>query len=202
MFTSYYSAALLLALPLTSIAHPAPPDSSAVTPRHRLLTVSTFHVWSPLIPSLGYEALVRPRWGVRANLGAHHASERYTYTSSYNAGYGTYTIGTRQYRQTVLAADVSLNYYLQARKPALLGWFAGVGVITVFSHSRYTDDKPAYESITYRRVSARPTLRAGRHWALGQRWLLDTNVAVAIWHDPGRVVFLQEFIGLGAGYRF
>jgi hypothetical protein len=200
MLTFCYSAALLQSIPLASMSHPSPPDSSAVAARPHLLTGHTLHLGSPFIPAAGYEAIVRPRWGLRASLGGRHASKRYTYSSTDSNG--RTAIGTTEFRFTDLLVDASLNYYLQSRKPSLTGWFVGVGLITAFNHTRIAEDNPAYRSHTHQEVGARPTLRAGRHWALGPRWLLDTHVAVAIWADPARVVFLKEFIGLGAGYRF
>jgi hypothetical protein len=200
MATLCYSASLLLSIPFGSLTHPAPPDSSAVSARRHLLTAHTLHIASPFIPALGYEVVVRPRWGVRASLGGAHNT--YRYNSSYVDANGMLTSGTREYRSTDVLLDASFNYYLQSQKPALMGWFVGAGIITGFSHFRVTDDDPAYRSYSRRHVAARPFLRAGRHWALGQRWLLDTHVGVAVWTDPNRLVFLKEFIGVGAGYRF
>jgi hypothetical protein len=197
MTASYYGAALLLSIPFTSMAQPAPPDSSA-GPRRHLLTVHTLHIASPFVAAVGYEALVRSRWSVRASLGG--TRDTYRYTSYYIDAAGYIVPGTGQSHRTHLLADASLNYYLQARKPALLGWFVGAGFLTAFTHIK--DKDLIAPARTYRELAARPILRAGRHWALGRRWLVDTNVAVAIWSDPDRVVFLQEFIAVGAGYRF
>jgi len=200
MTANCYGAALLLLFPFGSIAQSPSPDSSAVSPRRHLLTVHTLHLASPFVPALGYETRVRSRWGVRVSLGGQHDS--YRYNSYYIDANGVLATGTAKESNLSLYTDISLNYYLQARKPALIGWFVGAGFLTAFNHDRYTNGDPAYGSKTYRHIAARPTLRAGRHWALGQRWLLDTNVGVVIWSDPYRGLYVEELIGVGAGYRF
>ncbi len=48
---------------------------------------------------------------------------------------------------------------------------------------------------------------AGRHWALGRRWLLDTHLAAEFYtqrqYDTNRLgVFAEATLGLGVGYRF
>ncbi|UOQ68818.1 hypothetical protein [Hymenobacter volaticus] len=115
---------------------------------------------------------------------------------------GVLIAGTAHYRYTTLYTDASLNYYLQARKPTFVGWFVGVGFIAAYAYRRVTNDNPQYPTRTSHDVAVRPLLRGGRHWALGQRWLLDTHVAVAISSYPTQRIALNEFIGVGAGYRF
>ncbi|UOG73411.1 hypothetical protein MTX78_14895 [Hymenobacter tibetensis] len=197
MNAKHYGAALLLLFPFGSRAQS---DSIAVSPHRHLLTVHTLHIAAPFIPALGYEARVRPRWGGRVSLGGRSTSYRYNYP--YADANGLIVTGTTKYRNTELLADASLNYYLQGRKPELMGWFIGAGIIAAFSRNQFTSDDLTYRSGTHRSLAARPIVRAGRHWALGQRWLLDTNVAVVVWSDPDRMVYLKEFIGIGAGYRF
>jgi hypothetical protein len=199
MSTFRYSAAFFLLIPLASVARSAPPDSTVASRRH-LLTLHTLHIRTPFIPALGYEASVRPRWGVRASLGANHNSNRYS-SSYYNAA-GLLIVGTTHYRYTSLLTDASLNYYLQARKQALIGWFVGVGFIAGYTYRRVTNDSPSFPTRTSHDVAVRPLLRGGRHWTLGQRWLLDTHVAVAISSYPTQRIALNELLGVGAGYRF
>ena len=47
-----------------------------------------------------------------------------------------------------------------------------------------------------------PLLGGGRHWALGQRWLIDTNVAIAMASYRTQRVAVKEILGVGADYRF
>ncbi|UOQ68817.1 hypothetical protein [Hymenobacter volaticus] len=61
MTTLHCSIALLLSVPLASVAQPAPSDS-APAPRH-LFTLHTLRIKSPFIPALGYEVPVWSRWG-------------------------------------------------------------------------------------------------------------------------------------------
>jgi hypothetical protein len=193
-----YRVALLLSMPLGSMAQSTLPDSSAVSRRH-LLTAHTLHVAAPFIPALGYEALVRPRWGVRGSLGVER--DGYRYQSSYTEA-GMRVTGRSEYRYTGLLADASLNYYLQAQKPALMGWFVGAGFVTEYSYSRLTNTGGPFPSETRRHFAVRPLLRGGRHWTLGQRWVLDTHVAVAPWSRTNRPLYVKLFTGIGAGYRF
>ncbi|MDF7814188.1 hypothetical protein [Hymenobacter sp. YC55] len=198
MTTLWYSA-FLLAIPFGSRAHSLPSDSTAA-PRRHLLTLHTLHIVSPLIPALAYEVPVSSRWALRASLGGDHNSYRYTF--NYYDDMGVLVSGSTRYRYTGLIADVSLNYYLQARKPALLGWFVGGGVLGAFSRRQVTHDNTGFASRTSHDFLVRPLLRAGRHWALGKRWLLDTHVAVAVSSYPTQRIALNELLGVGAGYRF
>ncbi|MGY2134875.1 hypothetical protein ACW9KT_21775 [Hymenobacter sp. HD11105] len=192
-------AALLLALPRLSTAATPPitPDSLA---RRQLLTLHTLRLTSPFTPALGYERGVGSRWSVRASLGGDHARQRSRFSGLDPTG--TPITFSTQFRTTDLIADASLNYYLQARQPSLIGWFVGAGLIGAYSHSRAIQESPTAASSTSQDVQVRPLLRAGRHWALGQRWLVDTHVAVAVSIARRPRVALTEFIGLGAGYRF
>lgn len=195
-----YGAALLLATPWESTAQPTTPPDSTVTPRRHLLTLHTLHIAEPFIPALGYERRVWTRWGVRASLGGESYYYRYNY-DEFDVNGIPYRVSGHS-RSTTLFTDVSLNYYLQARKPTLVGWFVGGGVITAFNRWRTKRDGPNPSSRTSHYFEMRPILRGGRHWALGQRWLLDTNVAVAISSYKAQPLAIKEFIGVGAGYRF
>ncbi|WP_143436523.1 hypothetical protein [Hymenobacter crusticola] len=198
MLTLCYGA-FLLALPLGNAAHPTTPDSTAAPHRH-LLTLHTLRISSPFVPALGYEAPVRPRWSVRTSLGGYHNSYRYSYNTVDETGTLHGPI-SRRYRSTTLVVDASLNYYLQGSKPALVGWFVGAGLRTGLQRTRITDDGILAFSPTLRVLSVRPLLRAGRHWALGQRCLVDTHVGLLVSSYRTQRVSLVRVIGVGLGYR-
>ena len=195
-----YGAALLLALPRLSTATPVLLPDSTAPARRQVFTLHTLRLAAPFTPALGYERGVGARWSVRTSLGADQERLRSSYSGPDQTG-TPITIST-QYRYTNLLADVSLNYYLQARKPSMIGWFVGAGLIGAYSHTQVRQESPTASSRTYQDVQARPLLRAGRHWALGPRWLLDTHVAVAVSISRRPWVALTEFVGLGAGYRW
>ncbi|MGY2134889.1 hypothetical protein ACW9KT_21845 [Hymenobacter sp. HD11105] len=201
LFRTLCYGAALLALPLPSLATtPALlPDSTAPI-RRQVFTLHTLRLTSPFTPALGYERGVGARWSVRASLGGDHARQRSRFSGPDPTG--TPITFSTQFRTTDLIADASLNYYLQARQPSLIGWFVGAGLIGAYSHSRAIQESPTASSRTSQDVQVRPLLRAGRHWALGQRWLVDTHVAVAVSIARRPRVALTEFVGLGAGYRF
>ncbi|WP_324672160.1 hypothetical protein [Hymenobacter sp. GOD-10R] len=194
MLTLCYSGAFLLALSPGSAAHSAAPDSTAATHRH-LLTLHTLRVNAPFLPALGYESQVHPRWSVRTSLSGQRNSLNYSYNTIDETGTIHGPI-SRRYRSTTLITDVSLNYYLQGSKPALVGWFVGAGLRSGLQRTRITDDGAVAFSPTFRALSVRPLLRAGRHWALGQRWLVDTHVGILVSSSS-----LERVIGVGVGYR-
>jgi hypothetical protein len=106
------------------------------------------------------------------------------------------------YRYSRLTAEASLNYYLQAHKPALIGWFVGTGLVAGATRSHTTEAGTYPFSQKFSGLQVRVALRGGRHWALGQRWLLDTNAAVEATSYRSRPLALNKMLDLGIGYRF
>jgi hypothetical protein len=198
--------ALLLVAPLANAASYCSPPDSTVVSRSRLLTInapqsSRGSVW----PTIGYEWGVRERWGVRTLLGYEYNEYRISYTNSDLDG-NIETFSTR-YRNSALMAKASLNYYFQTRKPALVGWFAGAGLLARVHYDRRNQESPFSSSEKNTGVAVRPIVMAGRHWALGRRWLLDTHLGAEFYtlrnyNTNGRALYADATLGLGVGYRF
>lgn len=206
MLLKLWIGALLLVAPLARAASYCSPPDSTVVSRSRLLTLNAPQSnGGSVLPLIGYEWSIHPRWGVRALLGYEYENRRSGYTY-YDPDGTTLTVTTR-YRYSGLVAKASLNYYFQTRKPALVGWFAGAGLLTRAYRSRIDEESSFSFSDTNTGLAVRPILMAGRHWALGRRWLLDTHLAAEFYTNRNnfnnrRDLYAEATLGLGVGYRF
>lgn len=203
--SSLWIGALLLAAPLANAAAYCSPPDSTVVARNRLLTINLPQSsGGSLFPTIGYEWGVHPRLGVRTLLGYEYNQHR-SGSTYYDPDGSTQTFSYR-HRYSGLLAKASLNYYFQTRKPALVGWFAGAGLVARAYRSRTDEDGPIPFSNTNNGFRVRPIVMAGRHWALGRRWLLDTHLGAefSTWYRyrNKRRLHVQETVGLGVGYRF
>ncbi|SHJ22638.1 Outer membrane protein beta-barrel domain-containing protein [Hymenobacter daecheongensis DSM 21074] len=201
------SLALLATLPLAARATaPAQPDTTAApAPRtHALKLGLRTTAGQGLLPTAGYEWQLRPRLSLQTSLG---------YTgSTWHGGYSyvndDYTISNYSYtlRARHLTAAAELRYYFQRTKPALLGWYAGVGLGTSYNQFTYAaSNHPT--TTTSSTLTIRPQLRLGRQWSLGQRLLLDTYLGL----DMNQQYFSRSWrnrwqatgvAGFQLGYRF
>ena len=156
-------------------------------------------------PTLGYE------WALGRHLsletgGSYNGSTwrgGYSYVNDDNSvtDYSYYQ-RTRQ-----VMGQLQARYYFQRRTPALIGWYAGLGLNTTYSYSFSTSTtQPA--GFTTHRLAVQPQLRLGRQWALGQRFLLDTFLGLDMNKLPGRLPsgrrpwVATPAAGFQLGYRF
>jgi hypothetical protein len=196
---------MLLAAPLANATSYCTPPDSTVVSRNRLLTLNAPQSsGGSILPTIGYEWSLHPRWGVRTLLGYEYNEYRSGYT--YYDPDGTTVDFTSRYRRIGLLAKASLNYYFQARKPALVGWFAGAGLLARAYRNRVDQESPFQSSEKNNVLYVRPVIMAGRHWALGRRWLLDTHLGAEFYiqhyRANRRALFADATLGLGVGYRF
>ena len=196
----WISAALLLASSATNAASFSSPADSVMALHHRLFTLSTPSLKASWLPTLAYEWQVRPRWSVRTAIGYDYESRASSYSYVNLNGELVSTSSCFSYKS--LLANTTATYYLQAKKPALIGWFVGAGLSTGITHSDFRQESPVVSSRKGYDFLLRPLVRAGRHWALGPRWLLDTSVNVEFASGSTRILFLNSWFGLGLGRRF
>ncbi|GAA3940987.1 hypothetical protein [Hymenobacter algoricola] len=203
MTTFFLGALLLGALP--AAAQPIQPDTT-MTRRPHSLKLGGQTSSSGLLPTLSYESQLRPRLSVQASAGYSARATRHAYNVRLTSTGVTSDSYTQQ--QNRLTAGAQLRYYFQGQKPALLGWYAGAGLAGVYSHARVRPDSAA--AIVRSQVQLQPQLRAGRQWAVGPRFLLDTFLGFdlvqyadyAFVAQPRRHLDLNPVFGLQAGYRW
>jgi|GEM_PF-4281148 len=203
--SAVYRGLLLALLPLGAHATPlARPDTTGPPRTHALKLGLRTTTYQGLLPTVGYEWQLRPGLSLQTSLGYNGSTWHggYDYVNADNT-ITSYRF-TQQERRFTAAAE--LRYYFQRRRPALTGWYAGVGLTSTYTHLTFSPS--TLDQGTSGSVTLWPNLRLGRQWALGRRLLLDTflgldarqyNYYSPSWRNRWQ---FSGAAGVQLGYRF
>ncbi|GAB3832841.1 autotransporter outer membrane beta-barrel domain-containing protein [Hymenobacter jeollabukensis] len=208
MVTRVLLASIALATPLltTHTARAQAPSSAPASRTHQVkLGVQAVAGLSGIRPTLAYEWQVAPQFAleVSGSYSGSSSSSGYDYVFSPDSIYS--------YRSTIrqrqLAAGVHGRYNFSSRQPALIGWYADLGLQGNYYFLRHTVTAGEGPTYSRQRFDLTPQVRIGRQWALGQRLSLDTYLGL----ERSRSIytlsfaspqFLHATAGLQLSYRF
>ncbi|WP_345114589.1 DUF3575 domain-containing protein [Hymenobacter algoricola] len=192
---------------LPVVAGTTQPDTTTARPgRHHSLKLGLHSSnYAGTLPTLGYE------WTLGRHLSLQTSASYYgsTWRNSYSLvnDDNTVTSFSSSHRERRVTGQVQARYYFQRHTPALVGWYAGLGLSTTYTYAFLSSDtQPA--GTTTQSLMLQPQLRLGRQWALGQRFLLDTYVGLDMNKTPGQLSsgrrpwIATPAAGFQLGYRF
>ncbi|KAA9339856.1 hypothetical protein F0P96_04365 [Hymenobacter busanensis] len=163
------------------------------------------------LPTLSYEWLIAPRLSTEATIGYDGYTHRGGADYFTDAGVIRYQASSKVRR---VAAFGQARYFLQASKPALIGWYVGAGLQARYEHARTNHSQSGdgiedqHVTTTYNSFKVNPQFRVGRQWALGRRLSLDTFLSLDVSRpkrlagDPTSALRFTPGLGLQLGYRF
>ncbi|MCC3159064.1 hypothetical protein LJ737_17610 [Hymenobacter sp. 15J16-1T3B] len=162
--------ALAALLPLAGLAQATAQVTAPAPPRQAL----KLGIYSNETAGISYERKLGPRYSLQATAGYWTAAQRGARSFGLDSTSGLAVLQDQFQRRSQRAAlQVQVRRYLQAQKPALIGWYAGVGAQLRGHWTRYRYDAGRTER-AFRHEQALQ-LRIGRQWQLGPRLTFDAN---------------------------